>query len=60
MTIGERLLNLTAECNRAVEHKAYMLAETGDDVGVLMCRKPSAIVADSETALRELLSPVEP
>jgi len=55
MTIGEKLLNLTAEYNAAVAHKAYMLAETGSD-SVSMGREPSAIAADYEAALRDLLS----
>jgi len=56
MTIGEKLLNLTAEYNAAVAHKEYMKAETGDD-RVSVGREPSAIAADYEAALRELLAP---
>lgn len=48
MTIGEKLLNLTAEYNLAMESRAY-------DMGTPSGREPSVIAAEYENSLRELL-----
>ena len=49
MTLGEKLLNLTAEYSRSVESREYGM---GNPAG----REPSVIAAEYEGALRELLS----
>lgn len=51
MTIGERLLNLTAEYNNSVESREHSHLG-GNPIG----REPKVIAADYETVLRELLS----
>lgn len=49
MTLGEKLLKLTAEYNRSVEAREYGM---GKPAG----REPSVIAAEYEDSLRELLS----
>lgn len=53
MTIGEKLLNLTAEYAAAVDAESY--AHLG---GVSALRAPVDIAAEYEDALRSLLVPI--